>query len=399
MLIVGGGPSGLATALFLQVAAPELTGRIVVLEKEKYPREKFCAGAVGARAEAALRAIGVTVDVPSVAIDALAVRAQGRTRTVESRAAGRVVRRIEFDHALARVAIERGIDLRDGVRATGLALRPDGVTVETSAGPIDADVLVGADGVSGFVRKALGIPKASYRAQAVEVDTEPVASDLPRSTILFDLGDESYPGYYWDFPTVVNGENLVCRGVYYLKTFAERPTEIDDILTRELEVRGLDPSRYKRKRYAEQGFSRGVPVSAHRVLLVGEAAGIDPVTGEGIAQAILYGAAAGPYLARKLRAANVNFSDFPGALASASIGRDLLVRSACLPLAYGRYRSAIEKYLLETPEFLEVGLAHFAGRPFPRRALGRAAIRAAAATAKGLLAPDGLSRGREPRLR
>ena len=50
---------------------------------------------------------------------------------------------------------------------------------------------------------------------------------------------------------------------------------------------GLDLSGYKKKRYAERGFSPHEPASAPRLLLVGEAAGIDPITGEGIAQALL----------------------------------------------------------------------------------------------------------------
>ena len=64
--IVGGGPAGISAALFLSHAAPELTDRIVVLEKEHYPREKYCAGGVGARADKLLGSIGVPVDVPGV---------------------------------------------------------------------------------------------------------------------------------------------------------------------------------------------------------------------------------------------------------------------------------------------------------------------------------------------
>jgi len=70
LVIVGGGPAGVSTALFLMAAAPWLTGRIAILEKERYPREKICAGAIGARADKLLATIGVRVEVPSVAIQA-----------------------------------------------------------------------------------------------------------------------------------------------------------------------------------------------------------------------------------------------------------------------------------------------------------------------------------------
>ena len=48
LVIVGGGPSGLSTALHVQAAAPAL--QTIVLEAEMYPREKICAGGIGARA-------------------------------------------------------------------------------------------------------------------------------------------------------------------------------------------------------------------------------------------------------------------------------------------------------------------------------------------------------------
>lgn len=114
VVIVGGGPAGISTALFLSHAAPELRERIVVLEKEHYPREKFCAGGVGARADKLLSSIGVTVDVPSVALNGVAFRAMGRTTVVRDGDIGRVVRRIEFDYQLARVAMERGISVLQG---------------------------------------------------------------------------------------------------------------------------------------------------------------------------------------------------------------------------------------------------------------------------------------------
>ncbi|MBC7978638.1 MAG: FAD-dependent oxidoreductase, partial [Myxococcales bacterium] len=60
--IVGGGPSGISTALHLQAAAPR--ARIVVLEKAHYPRDKICAGGIGGRAFRILDKLGVEVDCP-----------------------------------------------------------------------------------------------------------------------------------------------------------------------------------------------------------------------------------------------------------------------------------------------------------------------------------------------
>src|SRR5688572_21337265 len=106
-VIVGGGPAGISTALHLQAAAPD--ARVVVLEAERYPREKICAGGIGARAFRLLERIGVEVDCPRVRLDAVAMRVGGETMVVRVPDCGAVVRRIEHDHAFAKIAQARGI--------------------------------------------------------------------------------------------------------------------------------------------------------------------------------------------------------------------------------------------------------------------------------------------------
>jgi len=391
-IVVGGGPAGLSTALFLAHGAPELTSRIVVLEKERYPREKFCAGAVGARADRALASIGVTVDVPSVPISGLLLSAMGRSVLAREEGAGRVVRRIEFDHALAEAARARKIRVSDGVRATGIRVGAHGVAVETSAGLLEADVVVGADGVGSMVRKATGAPRSPYLAQAIEVDTEPLPGDRPRDVLVFDVSRREITGYAWEFPTLVDGREMVCRGVYALKADSRNEApDIEQVLAEELEARGLELRRYRKKRYAERGFHGRGPGASRRVLLAGEAFGIDPVTGEGIAQAIQFGAAAGAYLARKIRARDFFFYDWERFVRSTSVGRDLVVRSSLVNLAYGAHRAKVERFLVDSPEFLEVGLQHFAGHPWSKRAVGRSLARGGATLLREIFSPDALS--------
>ena len=181
LVIVGGGPAGLSTALHLHAAAPAL--RVVVVEKASYPREKICAGGVGARAFRILEKLGVEVACPKVPIDALALRMDGRT--VVSRAPGLavVVRRVEFDHALAHQARARGIEILEGTTVERITIDEEtGVRVTTATGlELHARAIVGADGVSGVVRRQAGFAQSGLRAQVVELDTEGVAEDQPRS--------------------------------------------------------------------------------------------------------------------------------------------------------------------------------------------------------------------------
>jgi len=390
VLIVGGGPAGSATALFLAHQAPALTDRILVLEKEEFPREKFCAGGVGARADKLLGSIGVSVDVPSVWLNGIAFRAMGQTTTVREEGIGRVIRRVEFDHELARITRRRGVPFLEGVRVMALERTAAGYDVETSAGRVQARVVVGADGVQSVIRRAIGFDATKFRAQAIEVDTEPVESDLPRDVILFDASHRDLPGYYWDFPTLVDGREMVVRGVYLLRpSAAPAAIEIQSLLATELEQRGLDLGKLRKKRYAELAFDPHMPVSRPHVLLVGEAAGIDPVTGEGIAQAIFYGSSAAKYLAAKLKAQDFGFQDWPTAIRHSSIGRDLIVRTLGVPLFYGSPRANVEAFLHASPEFIRLGCQHFGGKPWSKGAMLRA-------LGKGLVHTAGFALGKRP---
>ncbi len=376
VIIVGGGPAGLATAIFLLHTDPRTRGRVLVLEKERYPRDKLCAGGIGARADRLLLTAGATVGVPSVSIDGISLRLPQGTISARQRAIGRVVRRLEYDHALAKIAEQRGVLVRDGERATAIALDDRGVTLETSAGTYRGRVLVGADGVGSFVRRSMGLSVGTLRAQVIELDTEQVAGDPERDLLHFDASDGNFTGYAWDFPTVVDGEPLVCRGVYHLKLDGAN----DDIRARlaaRLAERGLDIDRYRLKRFAERGFELHAPFAAPRVVLVGEAAGIDGLTGEGIAQAIAYGAFAGPYLAEKLQSGDLAFHDFTARLARSPVGLELGVRARILPFFFGKNRAKIERFVFRTPDFVALGAQHFAGSPLSRAKLARTAWLAA----------------------
>jgi len=363
LVIVGGGPAGIVTALYAAHADPALAPRISVLEKERYPRDKYCAGAIGGRALRLLDAVGARPSVPFVAVHAVELRLPAGSVSLREPDAGIIVRRIEFDRALADEARRRGIEVRDGTPVEAVSQGADGARVRIAGGEtIDARAVVGADGVAGVVRRTAGFARGRLRAQAVEVDTEGVTGDPPRDTIRFDLGPPGLTGYLWDFPSIVDGCPVVCRGAYRILDGAGGESARAH-LERHLGARGLDVRDHRVKAFAEVGFEPGAPIAKEHVLLVGEAAGIDIATGEGIAQAIQYGALAGPYLARALAAGDLAFSDWGRRVRASVLGRQLRQRLWFSERFYGSDRCTMEGLLAAAPAGLRIGVRQFAGKP------------------------------------
>jgi menaquinone-9 beta-reductase len=382
LVIVGGGPAGISTALHVAAAAPERS--IVVLEKQRYPREKICAGGIGARAFRILDKIGVSVECPMVQLDAIAVRVAGETIVTRQPGLGVVVRRIEFDHAFARQAIARGIEVRDGCGVAAIAVTADHVEVTTETGEHwRARAIVGADGVGGVGRKQAGFPRGELRAQVVELDTEAVAADQPRDTIVFDFATRDLHGYTWDFPTLVDGKPLVCRGAYVIRNLG--PDDARARCAAYLAARGLDIRDYRIKQFAERGFDPDAELACPRVLLVGEAAGIDIATGEGIGQAIEYGALAGPYLARAFARDRLGFSDWTHTVSRRHLGKQLWIRHACYRWFYGPERELAEALLPRIGALFSVGVQDFAGVPLSKARIVRGLGQFVAAFARAKL--------------
>jgi len=371
LVIVGGGPAGLATALFVRHHAPDLAARTVVLEKARYPRDKYCAGAIAARGVRILDHIGVRVDVPAVPIDTMSLKLPHRTLRVTDGGLAIVVRRLEHDHALAREVIARGIELREGCPVARVEPVADGARVHLESGEtIEARAVVGADGVSGVVRKSAGFARARLRAQVVEVDTEIADGDPPFDTLHFDLTDRSLRGYVWDFPTLVGGRRMMCRGVYAITERGE-PSRVRERLRTYLAHKGLRAEAYRFKQLAERGFEPGRRISRPNVMLVGEAAGIDIATGEGIAQALELGELAGAYLARAFRSGDLRFADWLGTVQRARAGQRLVFRYGAYVAFYGSERAAVEQILGAGPDVIRVLAQSFAGKPTPFSAAAR----------------------------
>jgi flavin-dependent dehydrogenase len=300
--IVGGGPAGSSTALHMVRRERIAARRVVMLERAKHPRDKPCAGAVSSWGLETLAAIGVPLSVPHVPMRGLRVFAGDACGTHVS-PLGVVVRRAEFDASLWKAAADAGVVVHDGEAVTGVERLPGGWKVSTPVRTVSARFLAACDGSGSIVRKALGFREAARKGHLYVAETPAALGDEATREGLcdFDLrvADDGIDGYYWDFPTLVDGKPGVNRGIYHANLHPR--SDVKASFARALSRRGIDIDRVRIKPFSTRPLVRGTRFAFERLALVGEAAGIDRVTGEGIAQAILTGALASKHLARALR--------------------------------------------------------------------------------------------------
>lgn len=365
VLVVGGGPAASAFVLHLAQQAPQVAARTLVLEKYEHPREKYCAGAISAFGMESLAEAGYALDVPHVPLDGFRVR-YGETATEHGRPGmGVVIRRDEFDHSLWRAAGRVGADLRDGQEVVGLSRDGELWEVRTKQGEVfRARVLVGADGAGSRVRKLAAFKEPRKRGRLYVLETPVAPGEDPLShTMEFDLGvvAEGIEGYYWDFPILLNGQHAVSRGIYHMNTHARK--DLKQVLGRFLSRRGIDPEGVRYKPFSERGYAHGAEIARHGILLVGEAAGIDAVTGEGIAHAVVYARVAAEVVSRGLQCNELHFQQYGPLLRSTLMARHLKQSSALAPWVYGKQGPYWASFLASRENVVAACAKWYEGRP------------------------------------
>ncbi len=350
VLIVGAGPAGMATALFLAKKGIPST----IIEKEKFPRDKICGDGLSGWVLAMLDKLDPIITEklrkePNI-LDSWGMRFFApnmksillpyRNKKQPGQAPGLLMKRIDFDHFLYREVRDNSlIEIFEETEINHFVNDDKGVLLMDKSGKkkFRGDIVVFADGAnSRFAREPGGIIK-NDKQNAVGIKTyfkgireqgtgnrEWGTVNGEQGTVDGDVGSgisekggnavEFYflksilPGYLWIFP-LANGEANVGMGIR-TDIIKKKKINLKSELLRCIEETPELKDRFSGAEQIGKFQSWGLPlgskkqnISGDRFLMAGDAAFlIDPFTGEGVGNALNSGMHAAEHIADAVQA-------------------------------------------------------------------------------------------------
>lgn len=347
VIVVGSGPAGVSTWLHLQELDPALAARALVLEKAEHPRHKLCGGGATRTADVVLSRLGIKVDVPSHAIHNVEFSYGGKRFYWRQKNFFRVVRRYQFDAALADIACQRGMTLHEQEAVRDFTRVNGRVEVETSRGLYRAQALVGADGARSVVRAKMGVEERARMSRLIEIITpaeDQTAPEFTNNTAVLDFNglDEGLQGYVWDFPCWADGVAAMNRGIYDGRVHPDRPrADLKSLFREALRAQdALDPNQHW-EGHPECWFHPKATYAQPNVLLAGDAAGVEPFAGEGISFALQYGQVVALELVTAFRQNDFRFDGYRDRIMVHGLGKSLNLRRRMAQLAYPGWPPAL----------------------------------------------------------
>ncbi len=274
---MGSGPAG--ATLAYELASSGVA--VLVIDKAVFPRAKCCGGGVTFRAGNFIGEIPDDITEDTVSKAVFSFSGYNIFDGSYQNTLIHTVNREKFDHFLVQRAEKAGANIMQGTAVTALQTSNNHVEVTTNKGIFGAQYVIGADGSRSIVSKYVNNVKHDrFIGIETEVRVEDTELEKWKSRILIDMG-WTPKGYAWLFPKkdhlsigvgapLINAGNLKKAYRHFLNSL----------------ISG---------KYTIQSWSAGVipmvagkpRVVGGRVALLGDAAGLaDPLTGEGIGNAL-----------------------------------------------------------------------------------------------------------------
>lgn len=318
IVIVGAGPAGCATSLFLSKRKIKHT----IIDKAVFPRDKTCGDALSGKVvyvmkqldEQILRNFSQQPDafMPSWGLKFVAPNGKNleipfkRYPKAGDLPPGFISKRMDFDYALFQLLDPEYADIKQGTALKEVVSHANGVDLiceQENAGTkseltfSNVQLCIGAEGDRSIIGKKLGGMKKEneHYCAGIRAYYNGVKDLHPENYIELHFLPEMLPGYFWIFP-LPNGMANVGAGMLSSAASAKKANLKADML----HAIANNPSLKERFASATlegkiEGWglplgSKKRSISGNHFLLTGDAGGlIDPFTGEGIGNALYSG--------------------------------------------------------------------------------------------------------------
>ena len=279
VIVIGGGPAG---SFISKLLAGEGFS-VLLVEKKRYPGENIhCAeGLSSASIEGILRIKDRWV---SVELKGAEINSPSKGFTVLYPGVGWILDRRMFDRDLFLEAVQSGAECLTGVAATSIEEYSDGErVVRTTAGSFRSPLVVGADGVSGFVGRETGLLKPFNLKEFHQTYQCLAYTGIDDQIAHFYVGRSIAPGgYAWVFPKGGGFSNV---GIGIDRSLTRRSAKVYFEQFVKNYINSFRPVSC---------FGSAVPTTVNRrlvgegVALVGDGGRLtDPLSGGGIAHALI----------------------------------------------------------------------------------------------------------------
>ena len=288
VIVAGAGPAGSTLARCLAAAGH----RVLLLDRQRFPRDKVCGDALIPDALNALRRAGLYDDVAARGQSLSTISAFSPSR-IEVPIAGEYItlKRVILDEIMARGAVRAGAVLATGTvdAVESIGEQQVSVGLRDALVPQRARIAVIATGADVGLLKQLGmVTRTLPSALAVR---RYVKSRMKLDRLIVSYDRRVLPGYGWIFPLGADEYNVGC-GMFLPRS---RTRNLEALLSRFLEEFPLGRQLMAEATWV--GELRGAPLrcglkgaavsATGNIIAIGESIGATfPFTGEGIGKAM-----------------------------------------------------------------------------------------------------------------
>jgi len=305
-IVVGGGPGGSTAASFLSRKGK----RVLLIEKERFPRDKTCGDAISGKSLAVLSELGLVGAIEKADHGEInGVLFSSPNGSVVSVPFGKndshigkgyTCRRQVYDNLLFQNA-KKGCDVLENMVATAL-VKENGHVAGVKAKGADGKeyefrgrMVIGADSVNSVVAREMRGAEVDPKHTCIAYRAYYSGISGMEGKLEIHFVKSIMPGYFWIFP-MENGIANVGVGMV-MEDMKRHGTDLGKAMDDILKNNPLFKERFAKAKMVSPLKAWQLPFGSKKrkvhfenVLLVGDAAGlVDPFSGEGIGNAMLSG--------------------------------------------------------------------------------------------------------------